>query len=113
MSKITESARGEECQVRIPGVCNHNPETTVFAHLGGGGMGAKQPDCEGAYSCSSCHDVVDGRAGFDLGDIMYFLGADPSIATPAVQKMYLENSFHEACVRTRKILIDKGLLILK
>ena len=29
MSKITQSARGERCQIRFPGICNHDPETTV------------------------------------------------------------------------------------
>jgi len=40
--KYTESARGQECQVRIPGICSHDPETVVFAHLNGGGMGMKR-----------------------------------------------------------------------
>lgn len=47
--------------VRIPGVCNGNPETTVLAHLNGGGMGMKKPDLLGAWCCSSCHDMIDGR----------------------------------------------------
>lgn len=67
MSKITESARGEECLVRIPAVCNHNPETTVFAHYrlaGTCGMGKKPKDTQGAYACSSCHDEVDRRTHF-------------------------------------------------
>ena len=60
-SKIRQSAKGEDCQVRIYGACNGNPETTVFAHLGGGGMGMKSNDIHGAYCCSGCLDVVDGR----------------------------------------------------
>ena len=47
MSKITQSARNEECQVRLIGICNHNSETTVFAHYrkgGLGGMGKKPKD---------------------------------------------------------------------
>ena len=59
--KITQSAKGEECTVRIIGVCNFNSETTVFAHLGGAGMGLKSHDIHGSYCCSSCHDVLDGR----------------------------------------------------
>lgn len=62
MSKITESARGEDCTIRIPGTCNFNPETVVLCHDSGGGMGAKVPDYQAAYGCSACHDVVDGRA---------------------------------------------------
>ena len=47
MSKITQSARGERCQIRFPGICNHDPETTVFAHYrlaGYCGTGIKPPD---------------------------------------------------------------------
>ena len=61
MSKYRESARGEMCQIRIPGHCNFNPETTVLAHLNGGGMALKHSDIHGAFACSSCHDIVDGR----------------------------------------------------
>jgi len=99
MSKIRQSARGEPCLVRIPGVCNHNPETTVFAHLGGAGMGLKHPDCEGAYCCSSCHDVVDGRALTARGGEW--------------DRDYVTIAFYEGCVRTRKKLIEKGLLVLR
>ena len=61
MSKLRESARGQDCLVRLPGVCNRNPETVVLAHLGGGGMGLKKRDVHGAFCCSSCHDEVDRR----------------------------------------------------
>lgn len=58
---LRKYARGKPCMARIPGVCNHNPETTVLAHLNGGGMGMKQPDLLGAWCCSDCHDFCDGR----------------------------------------------------
>ncbi|MFE1815604.1 DUF1364 domain-containing protein [Metapseudomonas otitidis] len=64
MSKLTKSARGRECQVRIPGICNGNPETTVLAHYrlaGTCGMGIKPHDMLGAWACSSCHDEIDRR----------------------------------------------------
>lgn len=61
MSKLRESARNKDCQIRLAGVCNFNPETTVLAHLNGGGMGLKKLDIHGSFSCSNCHDVVDGR----------------------------------------------------
>lgn len=57
-------AQGQPCMVRIPGVCNGNPETTVLAHIRRGnvaGMGQKPPDLCGVWACSSCHDVMDGR----------------------------------------------------
>ena len=55
--------------VRIPGVCNHNSETVVLAHVrltGVSGMGMKAPDILGAWACSSCHDAVDRRNHTDL-----------------------------------------------
>ena len=59
---LRKTARGQPCMVRIPGICNHDPETTVLAHLGGAGMGRKHDDAFGAFCCSACHDVIDGRA---------------------------------------------------
>lgn len=65
MSKITKSARGEDCQIRLPGICNHDPETTVWAHASGSaagkGIGMKAPDILGAYACYACHMAVDGQ----------------------------------------------------
>ena len=64
MVNLRKEAQGRECMVRIPGVCNHNPETTVLAHInlpGIGGMGMKAPDLLATWACSACHDVIDGR----------------------------------------------------
>lgn len=62
-TKITKSARDEECSFRFPGICNRNPETTVFCHINTNykGTGMKSPDLFGAYGCSSCHDALDNR----------------------------------------------------
>lgn len=64
MTNLRELARGQDCTIRIPGVCNHNTATTVLAHYrlaGTCGTGIKPPDELGAWACSSCHDFVDGR----------------------------------------------------
>ena len=64
MSDLRKLARGQECMVRIPGVCNGNPETMVLAHYrlaGECGMGIKPPDVMGAWCCAACHDAIDGR----------------------------------------------------
>lgn len=64
MSKIRKSAKGKECLVRLPGICNSNPETTVCAHIsrkGTSGMGMKTSDLCSVRACSSCHDAIDGR----------------------------------------------------
>ncbi len=93
-SKYTKSARGQDCTIRIPNVCNHNPETTVFAHLSGGGMGAKVKDIHGAYACSSCHDAIDGRINttYTYFDLRFF--------------------FYQAVIRTQVIMMDSGILKL-
>jgi len=90
VSKITKSAQGEDCQIRLEGICNGNPETTVFCHLPGGGIGRKQKDLFGAYGCSSCHDEVDGRGSHSA--IMY------------------REEFYSAVFRTQDILLSKGLI---
>lgn len=64
MSKLTKSARGRPCTVRIPGVCRMAPEneTTVLAHLNGAGMALKHDDQLAAFACFECHMVLDGHA---------------------------------------------------
>lgn len=65
MSKLRDAARGQICQVRIPGICNFNPETTVLAHYrlaGICGTGIKPIDLVGSWSCSDCHNAIDQRA---------------------------------------------------
>lgn len=64
-SKLTKAARGRDCQVRIPGLCNGDPATTVLAHYrmaGTCGVGIKPNDLQGAWACSACHDACDGRS---------------------------------------------------
>lgn len=68
MNKITQSAKGEDCTIRLPGICNGNPETVVFCHISGirHGHGVGQKTDFGAYGCSDCHDAVDGRRKTDF-----------------------------------------------
>jgi len=98
-SKIRKSARGQDCQVRIPHVCNFNPETTVLAHLNGGGMGMKNPDYQGAYCCSDCHDAIDFRR--NLIKEFGWMESD-------IKLMHFEG-----VMRTQKLLIEQGLIVVK
>lgn len=61
--KITQSAKGESCTLRIPGACNRNPDTVVFCHAPSPdkGTGSKSDDFWGAYGCSGCHSYMDNR----------------------------------------------------
>jgi len=55
-------AKHKPCMIRVPNVCNGNPETTVLCHLrmaGISGMGLKANDWLGAWGCSDCHRWVD------------------------------------------------------
>jgi len=95
LSKIRKSARGQECEVRIPGVCNFDPEKTVLGHKNGAGIGMKDIDFMAAYICSDCHAVVDGhnQSDFTYAEILIM--------------------FYEGIFRTQKILIEKGLVVIK
>ena len=67
MSKITESARGRVCEMRLEG-CLPGTETVVFAHLNkDSGMGMKNKVGKGSSAmdwgcpmCHHCHQIVDG-----------------------------------------------------
>lgn len=61
---LRKKAKGRDCQIRIPGVCNFNPQTSFLTHYrlaGLCGMGIKPNDLVAAIESSSCHDAVDGR----------------------------------------------------
>ena len=95
---LRQFARDQDCQVRIYGVCNHNPETSVWAHirLGGvAGMGLKPPDICGVVACSACHDAIDGRTKTDLSQVQ------------------LESHILHALVRTLKLVSQHCEIKLK
>jgi hypothetical protein len=62
---LRKEAKGRPCMIRIPHVCNGNPETTVLCHIHkpsiSGGTALKAFDIFGAWGCSDCHDAVDRR----------------------------------------------------
>lgn len=94
MTDLRKEAQGRDCQVRIPGICNGNPETTVLAHLsmaGISGRGIKSPDLLAAWCCSSCHDEVDRR-------------------TTLVEKTFARLYFFEGIMRTQYALLKEGKL---
>lgn len=92
MSKITKSAKGESCTIRLPGICRHDNETVVACHLNGGGMGAKVSDIHIAYADYYCHSAVDGR-----------------IKTQYT-KDELQLAHLRGVIRTQDLLLKKGLL---
>jgi hypothetical protein len=98
MTPIRRAARGQDCTLQILGVCNGDSTTTVLCHSNrladGKGMGLKAPDHAACFGCSSCHDVLDGRA------------PRPDFLT--YEK--LQELFDYARERTHAILRAKGLI---
>ena len=94
MKKINlrREAKGRDCQIRIPRVCNFDPETTVLAHLNGAGMGMKALDIHAAIACSACHNAVDHR-----------------IKT-GYTRTELELMHHQGMKRTQDIWVAEGFL---
>ena len=63
--RIRDSARGEDCTVRIIGACANDPAHTIWSHAplqaAGKGRGLKSVCIAGAYACTACDAVVDGQ----------------------------------------------------
>lgn len=99
MSAITLSARGEQCTLRLPGICNRNPETTVWAHSntpeGGKARGKKLEivDHIGAYACDCCHMVYDRQHS----------------RPPGMTKEYVDARFEQGRIESEQKLKEKGL----
>lgn len=64
---IMAMAMGKPCLMRVPGVCNNDPETTVAAHSNShehGKAGArKADDCYSVWACYACHAWLDQGQG--------------------------------------------------
>jgi hypothetical protein len=101
VSKITESARGEDCAIRLVGICNFDRATTVWCHANGSaagkGIGMKSHDLLGAYGCSACHAIVDRLVPL------------PSPYTREMVKL----AFAEGHFRSLLLLIEKGIVVLQ
>lgn len=98
MTPIRRAAAGQDCTLRIPGVCNFDPATTVLCHsnylIDGKGMGLKAPDTAAAFGCCACHDVLDGRRPRPAG----------------ISLLDMEGAFYVAMKATHEVLRRKGLM---
>lgn len=99
MTPIRRAARDQDCTLQLLGVCNGDPATVVLCHSNsladGKGMGLKAPDTAACFGCSSCHDVLDGRAPRPEG----MTAAD------------VDSHFRFAVERTHAILRQEGLIV--
>jgi Protein of unknown function (DUF1364) len=89
---LRDSAKGQDCTLQLPGVCNHDPATTVLAHLPSPvkGMGTKSDDFHAVFACSNCHTHMDMQR------------QHPTL--PSYQLSALQ--------RTQKFWFDNGLLTI-
>jgi hypothetical protein len=86
----------QDCLVRLPGICNHNPETTIAAHIrapGAAGWGQKPSDILTVHACSACHDEIDRR-------------------TRILDSDFVKIAVHEAHCRTLLLYIKLGLVVI-
>lgn len=76
---IRKASAGQDCTLRIPGVCRSDPAYTVGAHLrifNIAGMAQKPDDLFIVDACDRCHDALDRRgsaAGITAEDILMAL----------------------------------------
>lgn len=91
--KLRDSAKGQECTFQIVGVCNHNPETTVLAHLPSqvAGKGTKSDDWHAAFACSACHEALDQHLLSEANELAFCF---------------------RALQRTQKVWRDMGLITI-
>ena len=60
---LRQFAKGQECTLRLPSICNFDSETVVLCHVkpaGFGMMAGKPNDLHGVHACSACHQFIDG-----------------------------------------------------
>lgn len=94
---LRKLARGMDCQIRLPGVCNFDPATTVLCHIrmaGITGVGMKASDILGAHGCSACHDEIDRR-------------------TTILDEEFVRVCFLEGIIRTICLLTSSGVVCVK
>lgn len=92
---LRDYAKFHDCMVKLP-CCNHDPATTVLAHLrmaGITGMGQKAPDILGAWACSECHRCCDSYG-----------------ASHGYERDFVRLAFFEGMARTQYQLFKMGLI---
>lgn len=95
--KLRDSARNQDCTLRLIRTCNFNPETTILCHVGSmAGMGTKSGDNMAVFGCSACHAVIDGT------------NSQGAVDNPNIHEDILR-----ALQETQQIWIDKGLVVIK
>lgn len=96
--KILKHAEGQDCQMQIPGICNHNPETVVAAHSDaiedGKGKGTKAHDHMTVFCCEACHAAY----------------SDANRRPKWMSREEVQDYFYRGMRRTWTILLRDGIL---
>ncbi|WP_189400911.1 MULTISPECIES: nuclease domain-containing protein [unclassified Mesorhizobium] len=73
--KLRDSAKGQACTFAIPGICNHDPATTVLCHIRdeSKGLSNKANDYSAAFGCHACHDAIDQHRLSKQDELFYSL----------------------------------------
>ena len=92
--RIMDSAQLQPCSLRLYG-CENDMSTVVFAHAPSvdKGTGIKTPNFFGAFACTHCHDVIDGRKD-----------------SPFMMEKEKWESWVRGIYETQKSLIGQGLM---
>ena len=98
MVNYRKEAKGRPCMVNISGVCNHDTQTTVLAHLNVQGLNVKAHDLHGCWACSACHEWLDHG------------WAEAPFSHPMVTREQRDYEHYKAIIRTQQQLIREGKL---
>lgn len=93
---IRRAAAREECTIGFVGICSHNPETTVLAHIHDEqfGRSRKADDTSGCFACFHCHTAYDlKQTGLSEEEVLWYI--------------------LRAYQRTIRRLVEKDVLIVK
>ena len=100
-SPIRQSAEGQCCTLRIPGICKGETETVCLDHVGISGMGCKSVDIHAVYGCLRCHQYIDGGWKQRMHD--HFNRTKDTI----------KSFIFDALIETQLIQYAKGLIIFE
>ena len=86
----------------VPGGRCSSDDTTVLAHLPvwGKGMSTKVTDMAGAYACSNCHDLIDGRNATGKSFILEYYPA------AAAERML------HGLTETHAMMVEDGIILI-
>lgn len=74
LTPLQRAAEGQDCKLRITGVCSHDPAKVVLCHVrmaGFCGTGMKSNDVHAYDGCFDCHNVQEHKSKWDEHGLTY------------------------------------------